>query len=99
MKLAQTGDIVRPKVAAMFTFVRVVVEPGVRTAAVEWEAPTKRSLAMYFLLSDDRSIAGVAASSIAAQPLLLLLRVPQQQNEVVIHRPGRKSLDRAVDGA
>ena len=46
-KLAQTGDIFSPKVAAMFTFVRVVVEPGVWTTAVAWEAPAKRSLAFY----------------------------------------------------
>ena len=52
----------------MFTFVRVVVEPGVRTAAVAWEAPAKRSLALYLLISDDRSIAqgGVASAGFAS---------------------------------
>ena len=51
----------------MFNFVRVVVGPGVRTAAVAWEAPAKRSQAFYLFLSDDRSIAGgVAAAGIAA---------------------------------
>ena len=28
----------------MFTFVRVVVEPGMGIAAVAWEAPAERSL-------------------------------------------------------
>ena len=62
----------------MFTFVRVVVEPGVKTAAVAWEALAKRSLALYLLLPDDRSIAGgVATVGIAAADCRYL--VLQQQ--------------------
>ena len=47
---------------------RAVAEQGARTAAVAWEAPAKRSRAFYFLLSDDRWIAGdgVATAGIAA---------------------------------
>ena len=48
VKLAQTGDIFLPQVAAMFTVARMVVEPGVRTAAaVAWKAPPKRLLTLY----------------------------------------------------
>ena len=50
----------------MFTFVRVVVEPGVRTTAVAWEAPAKRSPAFYLLLADDKIVGGVAKAGIAA---------------------------------
>ena len=46
IKLAPTGDI-SPKVAA-FTFVCVVAEAGMRTAAVAWEAPAKRSIVAPF---------------------------------------------------
>ena len=79
---------------------RVVVEPGLRTAVVEWEAPTKRSLASYLLLSHNRSIAGgVAAACIAAADcrylelqhqmlmlllLLLLLLWASQQQKEVV---------------
>ena len=51
----------------MFNFVRVVVEPGVRTPTVAWEAPVKQSIALYLLLSENRSIAeSVAAAGISA---------------------------------
>ena len=52
----------------MFTFVRVVVEPGVRTATVAWEAPAKTIAGVvYLLLSGDISIAGgVATAGIAS---------------------------------
>ena len=92
----------RPKV---LTFVCVVVEPGVRTAAVAWEAPAKRLVAFYLLLSDDRSIAGgVVAAGIGAagckhlvlQQQMLLLWASQQQKGVVVHYSGRKPSDRAV---
>ena len=46
LKLREVGpteDVFCPKVAATFTFVCVVVEAGLRTAAVAWEAPAKRS--------------------------------------------------------
>ena len=89
----------------MFTSVRVVVEPGMRTAVVSWEDPAawedpaKRSLALYLLLSDDRSIAGgVAAAGIAAADCrnLVLLWASQQQKEVVVHQSGRKPSERVV---
>ena len=85
---------------------RVVVEPGLRTAAVAWQAPAKRSPALYLALSDDRSIAGgVAAAGIAATDcrhlvlqmlvlLVLLLWASQQQKEVVVHQSARKRLGR-----
>ena len=67
MKLAQTEDVFRPKVKETFTFARVVVEPGVRTAAVAWEAPAKRSQAFYLPRSDDRpKVGGVATAGFAA---------------------------------
>ena len=63
----------------MFTFVRVVVEPGVRTATVAWEAPAKTIAGVvYLLLSGDISIAGsVAAAVITATDCRYL--VLQQQ--------------------
>ena len=57
---------------------RVVVEPRSRTAAVACEAPAKRSLTLYLLLSGDISIAGsVAAAVITATDCRYL--VLQQQ--------------------
>ena len=88
---------------------RVDVEPGVRTAAVEWEAPAKRSLALYLLLSDDRSIAGgvatirIAAADIrsdavaaAAAAAAAVGAATQQQKEAVVHQSARKPSERAV---
>ena len=99
----------------MFNFVRVVVGPGVRTAAVAWEAPAKRSQAFYLFLSDDRSIVGAVAtrycssklqvSGVAAayQMLLLLLLLQwasqQQKKVVVVHQSGRKRSERAIRAA
>ena len=51
----------------MLVFVRVAVEPGLKTAAVAREAPANCSLTLYFLLSDEKSMAvGVGRADIAA---------------------------------
>ena len=65
----------------MFAFVRVVVEPGVGTAAVAWEAPVKRSLALCLLLPDDRSTAGAVATALIAAADGRYLVLQQQISE------------------
>ena len=67
-KLAQTGDIFCPNVAATLTFV-CVYEPVMRTAAAAaLETPAKRSLASSLLPLDSRSIEGglAAANAVAS---------------------------------
>ena len=61
---------------------RVVIEPGGRTADVSREASAKRSLALYLLLSNDRSIAGDVATSVIDQLLAADCRHPVWQQQI-----------------